>query len=71
MAAILDSAALVPVIGVPVFVMVRYGPLAVVTLVAGVVAALTRHPDRARRAMRVLALLYPPAPRQRRRAGGR
>ena len=58
-------AAVVPAVGVPVFVIVRYGPLGVVTLVAGTVAALTRCPERARRATRVLALVHRPTSRGR------
>ena len=60
-----SCAALVPAVGVPVFVIVRFGPPGVVTLVAGMVAALARCPERAQRAMRVLALVHRPASRGR------
>lgn len=41
-----------------VLVVLRYAPAALVTLVAGVVAAVTRHRERGERALDVLRLLH-------------
>lgn len=52
-------------------VILRYGPTAVVTLIAGAVAALTRHAKRGERAVAVLHLLQSAREQKRdRRAAG-
>lgn len=50
-----------------VVVIVRFGPHAAVTLIAGVVASLTSDPERGDRALAVLELLHPPCRRSRRK----
>jgi len=48
----------VPLSIATIVVILRYGPTAVVTLIAGVVATLTRHTRRGDRAVAVLQLLH-------------
>jgi hypothetical protein len=48
-------------------VIFRFGPVAVVTLIAGVIATLTRRNRRDERAMAVLTLLHTPTRRGARR----
>ena len=47
----------IPAAAVIVFVVFRYGPGAMLTLLAGVVAVLARDPNQGRRALAVLRLL--------------
>lgn len=58
MPAFVDLATLGPVSVLTVLVLVRYGPVALVTVVAGLVAALSRHGRRGQRALDVLTLLH-------------
>jgi hypothetical protein len=52
----------IPVSAVALFVLVRYTPNAVLTLLAGTVAVLSRDRERGRRALAVLRLLRRDAP---------
>lgn len=57
MPAFADLSTLVPASALVVLALVRYLPIALVTLVAGLVAALTRNAGKGQRALDVLRLL--------------
>lgn len=74
MSAPFDLANAAPVAVLVVFAVARWGPAAVMTLIAGVIAVLTRDQERGERALTVLRLMLrssaSPRLRRRERGGG-
>lgn len=66
MGALIDLLNTVSASAVLLVAVLRYGPAAVLTVLAGMVAVLTRDPERGKRALEVLWLLHRPPSRVRR-----
>ena len=67
----LDLVGAMPVAGLVLFAVLRWGAAGVLSLIAGVIAVLARDRERGERALEVLRLVHrsPAAPRRRPRSG--